>query len=384
MMRPSANSMRGTALVAALLTVIGCSGQGASGPAPTSNTTPSTAIEAPVSSATPVPNRASIAPPAPTASPMLPLAGLDGWIAYSIGDSRAAKVRLVRPDGSDNHAIAEDAGPRSNHPEWMPDGRSLLFEQVVGRDDVKSIWRWDMAKAMSTEIVPCADQCVGRQAPAPSADGSRIAYETYDGPIDDVTVATSVAQIPAHCGLQVMTLATRTTKTIETGPCGVVEWRVPRWSPKGDLAYFRTHQSTRGGPVDLTELIVRDMASGKDRAIHDWPAWDEANQLEWSPDGTWIVFSTQGRIDRIHPDGSGDETLVEAGDAALSSNPYHPRFLADGRTLTFDWSIAPRGVITSVRLFAMPAAGGAPTEVLPEGESGTDEHYNWGSLQPTP
>ncbi len=383
-MRPLANPMRGVALAGALLLVAGCGGQGASGPAPISNPTPSTAIAAPVSSATPVPNRPSVAPPTPTASPSLPLAGLDGWIAYSIGDSRAAKVRLIRPDGSDNHAIAEDAGPRSIHPEWLPDGRSLLFEQVVGRDDVKSIWRWDMAKGSSTEIVPCADPCVARQAPAPSADGSRIAYETYDGPIDDVTVGTAVAQIPAHCGLQAMTLATHETSTIATGTCGLVEWHGPRWSPTGDLAYFRTHQATRGGPVELAELVVHDMASGKDRVINEWPAWDEANQLEWSPDGTWIVFSTQGRIDRIHPDGSGGHTLVEAGDKALSANPYHPRFLPDGSSLTFNWSIAPRGVITSVRFFAMPAAGGAPTEVLPEGENGTDEHYNWGSLQPTP
>lgn len=373
------------AIVVTMSLVAACAGAGAAG-APGATSGPTTS---PIGSG---PNRTTevaslptpTTPPSTSAPPVLPLADVDAWIAYSIGDSSHADVRLVRSDGTDNHAIAQDSGPRSNHPEWMPDGRSLLFEQVVGRGDVKSIWSWDMTTNASKELVRCADPCVSRQGPAPSADGSQIAYETNDGPIDDVTVGTDIVPIPARCGLQVMTVATRRTEDLESGQCGLVEWRMPRWSRTGALAYFRTHQATRGGPVDKTEVVVRDVRSGKESVAYYWDGWDEANQLEWSPDAQWIVFTTQGGLRRIHPDGTGGAVLVDIGDRALHAMAYHPRFLDDGRSVTFNRSIAPRGVITSVRLYVLSIDGGATTEVLPEGPNGTALHYNWGSLQPTP
>jgi hypothetical protein len=56
----------------------------------------------------------------------------------------------------------------------------------------------------------------------------------------------------------------------------------------------------------------------------------------------------------------------------------------DGRSITYNRAIDPGGLVTSVRLFVVPAEGGSSVEVLPEGPNGTHSHYNWGSLQPTP
>lgn len=362
----------------AMLFVAGCGGQAPMPSTSPSNATPSAVAAAPTSTPT------ATSTPAPSPSlRVLPLAGVDGWIAYNIGTSTSSKVRLVRPDGTQNHPVAEDAGPRSTHPDWMPDGRHLLFAQVRSPDDAASVWSWDMASGSSTELVSCTGSCLGRQNPSPSADGSQIVYETYDGPLDDVTVGAHVAQIPRRCGLQVETLATGKTQDLVSGTCGRTEWLYPRFSAGGDLAYYRTTQDVRGGPITLTELILRSASNGKETVIEDWQGGGDITQLDWSPDGHWIAFTKQRQLERIHPDGSGTEILVDAV-SNPDISPYHPRYLADGRSITFNWLTAPGGLITSVRFYLIAADGGVTTEVLPEGPNGTDMHYNWGSLQPTP
>jgi Tol biopolymer transport system component len=148
--------------------------------------------------------------------------------------------------------------------------------------------------------------------------------------------------------------------------------------------YFRTSQADRGGDVTRTDLVVRDAATGDESVIAEWPHWDEWSQLDWSPDGDWITFTLDGRLDRIHPDGTGRSTIVAAVPGQADVHLYHPRFMPDGRSITYNRALDPGGLVTSVRLFVVPAEGGSSVEVLPEGPNGTHAHYNWGSLQPTP
>ena len=214
--------------------------------------------------------------------------------------------------------------------------------------------------------------------------GRSIVYETYDGPLDDVTVGAHVAQIPST-----LRVAGRDPRDRQDAGPRVRDVRQRRSGsthaalPGGDLAYYRTTQDVRGGPITLTELVVRSASNGKETVIDDWQGGGDITQLDWSPDGHWIAFTKQRQLERIHPDGSGTEILVDAV-SNPDISPYHPRYLADGRSITFNWLTAPGGLITSVRFYLIAADGGVTTEVLPEGPNGTDLHYNWGSLQPTP
>jgi hypothetical protein len=52
----------------------------------------------------------------------------------------------------------------------------------------------------------------------------------------------------------------------------------------------------------------------------------------WSPDGRWLVFSTpDGEIERIHPDGSGEEAIAEADGEEVEWLAFSP----DGRRLLY-------------------------------------------------
>jgi hypothetical protein len=325
------------------------------------------------SSDRPLSTPATIATPAP-----LPLAAMDRWIAYSIGDATHASVRLVKTNGLDNHPVASDAGTFSKHPEWLPDGLGLVFSKIDG--DVASIWAWDLPSDRSTEIVPCTGTCLGYEEGNPSADGTRIAYLAYRKPLDDVVVAGETIQIPSVCALEVTTIASGKQEVLESDPCGSVERRGPRWSPGGDLAYFRTTQDVRGGPVVSTELVVRSAKTGEEVVLAAHPGWDGRDSLDWSTDGQSIAYAADGRLLWVHVDGTGGGVLIEAM-AGVDAGPSHVRYLRDG-SITFDWVVGPFDRPTSIRLYAIGGGGGTPVEILPEGAPGTIDHYNWGSVQP--
>jgi Tol biopolymer transport system component len=50
------------------------------------------------------------------------------WIAYSSGAGYAAELRLIRPDGNDDHLLFHPTdGNAVDNPSWAPDGHSLVF-----------------------------------------------------------------------------------------------------------------------------------------------------------------------------------------------------------------------------------------------------------------
>ena len=91
-----------------------------------------------------------------------------------------------------------------------------------------------------------------------------------------------------------------------------------------------------------------------------------ATQLDWSPDGQWIVFAPRvwdyGVVDRdlwrVHPDGTGLGRLTSLDTS--SSRLLRPLYTPDGQWIIF----VHQGPSESV-LLGIPAAGGEPVEILP-------------------
>ncbi len=54
------------------------------------------------------------------------------WIAYEGGPGYATNLRLVHPDGSDEHSIFATGDVTTVHdPSWSPDGQSLVFSYIL-------------------------------------------------------------------------------------------------------------------------------------------------------------------------------------------------------------------------------------------------------------
>ncbi|MCI0712556.1 MAG: hypothetical protein L0154_20540 [Chloroflexi bacterium] len=86
---------------------------------------------------------------------------------------------------------------------------------------------------------------------------------------------------------------------------------------------------------DMFTVVPLD---GSERAeLIQFEPTDAATPGNWSPDGTWILYTAAGQIHRIHPDGTQDETLTPptlvAGGGAWSP---------DGQWIAFAASIRQR------------------------------------------
>lgn len=123
----------------------------------------------------------------------------------------------------------------------------------------------------------------------------------------------------------------------------------PAWSPDGRRLAVVVD---RGGNADIWVHAVEDPARTPitSSPAHDW-------QPHWSPDGQQIVF-------RSERDGGGIYVVPASGgeERRLASFGSHPQWSPDGRHVLFSQTAPDASV--AVKLFVVPAAGGAPQRVM--------------------
>lgn len=312
-----------------------------------------------------------------------PLAASSAWIVDQTGDpAGGAVIRLTRTDGTDRHPVATDArDPFHLHPEWSADGTGFTFVTTDGADGSRSIWRYDLGTDTSRLIVDCVDPCVDATEQAESPDGERVAYFYADGPIVDVTIDGQTLPIPTTCGLRIVTVATGDQETVTEGQCALIEERYPRWSSSGThLAYLRTHADRQGGPITRSDIVVRDLAYGSEVVAAIGPG-DAFDMLDWTADGSSIVFTSNGGLAIVGSNGGRIRELV----AADPFGATHPRSTADGAwVLFYRTQTATNGEVIARSLWGVPTVDGDPVPILPVAPPGpNDGHTTWGSLQPT-
>jgi Tol biopolymer transport system component len=247
---------------------------------------------------------------------------------------------LVRPDGSDLHELAPSA-PASGKvsPDVSPDESRIAFSSwhppvQVYETDVEGT----VPRLVSTDCSGLESDCQ-ESDPTWSPDGTHLAVvrrEVVDGDawtwiaIHDVATGTRAD------------LAT--TRVALDGPGGAYLAQ-PSWSPDGEhIAYHRTPRADDGYPFGITGWIV-DTAGGEPVELPT-PDGEDAADLDWSPDGARLVYSTIGsrefegqetppaRIVSVMPDGSDPIVLCDdrrSGDDGC----WAPSWVPDGDRVLF-------------------------------------------------
>ncbi|MFM2056547.1 MAG: hypothetical protein RLY71_932 [Pseudomonadota bacterium] len=98
-------------------------------------------------------------------------------------------------------------------------------------------------------------------------------------------------------------------------------------------------------------LMVADRHGRACRVVHDTPRLIEAPN--WSPDGRWLVFNSEGALFRVLADGSAAPQRIDTGTHAPANNDHV--LSPDGQTIYFSTDDG--------RLLAVPFEGGTPREV---------------------
>lgn len=319
--------------------------------------------------------------PSPTATPsasrpsvpaaLFPLANTPWTIAYADGGTSGGGLWLIGTDGSEKRKIGADIAGGLIEPDWSPIGDRLLALNQVG--DREQLWEIDPSGAEpSLVVVPCAAPCGSREDASFSFDGDRIAFFEASGTVTD--------GIPTTCGLRIYTRSTQVFETVTSSPCGLIEERQPRFSPDGkQIAFWRSRSAGGRRTTEIADaaLFVRDLRTGKEQQITDWPLL--ASSLDWSPDSKWIVFTNHwwdvhagdAEVWRVRPDGSGVQRLTHI--ASSLDGAYRPRYSPDG-----DWILFVVVHGDAGQLWAIAPDGGEPVRVLP----GIEDlyHFDLGTL----
>jgi Tol biopolymer transport system component len=257
--------------------------------------------------------------------------------------------------------------PRIGKVAWSPDGRSIIYdgEVVPGSNH---LWRVASDGGSQPERLEAAGFA---RLPATASAGNRVAFAHWrfdvdinrfepDGPGQALLTSTFVDMNPRFSpdGLRIAFSSGRTAETPEIwvaaadgrephqlthGP-GI--WQTcPHWSPDGRQIVFESIQG------DRHQLWVIEADGGTPRRIPT----DARDQRcpTWSRDGQWIYFTSDdgsGRGARRMPATGGPSTRVTTegtGEAVWES--------VDGSRLFYTMGDA---------LWSVPAAGGAPRQVL--------------------
>jgi tricorn protease len=156
---------------------------------------------------------------------------------------------------------------RESQVDWMPDSRRIVF--VSERNGVAHLFSYDFTTGAETQLTSAP---TGDAAPLVSPDGKTLAF------------------VRDRKELRVMDLETKAERSLAKGYLAASN-RAVAWSPDSRwIAYIAV-----SGP-SFRNVHAVPAAGGESRALTAMPNGN-ANNISWSPDGTFIIFNTNQRTE---------------------------------------------------------------------------------------
>jgi Tol biopolymer transport system component/C-terminal processing protease CtpA/Prc len=189
------------------------------------------------------------------------------------GEVWAASAR----DGGDAFRVSR-SGARESQIAWLPDSRRVVY--VSERNGIGQLFLFDFTSNTETQLTHAS---IGDSAPRVAPDGKSIAFVRDGKELRILDLAPVLAAGGGRAPLaQERTLATGHLTRSNSGVA---------WSPDSRWVAY----------VGLTARAFRNVfavpaSGGESRAISAMPN-GSANNISWSPDGTYIIYNTNQRTE---------------------------------------------------------------------------------------
>jgi Tol biopolymer transport system component/imidazolonepropionase-like amidohydrolase len=217
-------------------------------------------------------------------------------IVFTSDRSGADNLWLMNADGSDRRQFTRLDDSLATNPMWMPDGQYVVVKRHVRSTRSVGggeIWLYHIEGGSGIKLKERTSFTSDQNEPYPSPDG-RWVYYSYSGPFD--------YNRNVHAGIFQVSRLDRVTGRIEqvTAEGGGAVRPTPSHDGRS-LAFVR-----RIGLKSV--LMVRDLASGAERAVFDgldldqqetWTIHGVYPGFQWTPDDRRIIISFGGGIHAI-------------------------------------------------------------------------------------
>ncbi|HSG47052.1 MAG TPA: S9 family peptidase [Longimicrobiales bacterium] len=292
------------------------------------------------------------------------------WVAYTVSttdleeEKRETRLWMVPAAGGEAIPMTR-SGESVGSPAWSPDGRYLSFTATRGEDAKSQVWVLDRRGG---EAWALTDEKQGVSSYEWSPDGSKLLLVMRDEEVKDSTWTSDEKEPwvidrlqikrdgvgyltdPRKNHLYVFDVATRTTRQITAG--GYDEGS-PAWSPDGKWVVFSSNRTADPDANSDSNLWIVatevEEPVTEPRQLTTYPGGD--GSPAFSPDGRWIAYTTGTTDPQFSAFGTSHLAVipVEGGEAAerriltesLDRNVRQPVWDRDGRGVVF--SVADEG-----------------------------------------
>jgi serine/threonine protein kinase/Tol biopolymer transport system component len=209
---------------------------------------------------------------------------------------------------------------------WTADSRGLIF--AAGPSEGSMLWRMPASGKSSAQLLSYAGNAL---FPAMSRQGNRMAFQRFSS--------------ESHIWALELDSKGQPTAPAEKAFASTREDYAPRFSRDGSKVAF--HSDRSGG------FAIWVCESSGANCFPVSPHGAHATNPDWSPDGKWIAFNTQGEsgneIDLVRSEGGRPKRLTRGTDELEGA--MFPRWSHDGQWIYFQCGAGPQ-------ICRVPSSGG--------------------------